>query len=121
MRRRKRGTKGETVASAPCGTSKVEGEEAAELAGNRRDVQGEGRGVQKLPRRTKEGERAKERERETPRARRLSVLSLTVTAASPEFHPCLIRSSPFFSLLPLPRQREGGRTESARKRERRRG
>lgn len=49
-----------------------------------------------------ERRRKGERDRETPTgSRRLSVLSLTVTAASPEFHSCLIQSSPFFLLLLL--------------------
>lgn len=110
---------GERVASAP-NVESGRRREAVELAGYRKGVQRGGRRVQKLPRRTKEGERARARERKRKRPRRLSVLSLTVTAASPEFYPCLIRSSLFFSLLLLLREREERADtplESARKRE----
>lgn len=67
-----------------------------------------------------ERRRKGERDRETPTgSRRLSVLSLTVTAASPEFHPCLIQSSPFFLLLLLAaRVRGRERTHRQRSRER---
>lgn len=73
-----------------------------------------------------ERRRKGERDRETPTgSRRLSVLSLTVTAASPEFHPCLIQSSPFFLLLLLAARVRGRRADAppafAGKRERRRG